>query len=113
MSAIDDSVTVIAVVVLVVIYVVANEFLSAVWLVTISVVVIVVAGERHTHVAIIAGVIAVRILMAGVIGIFSALSFLAADITECVFILVDVIEAGQFLLTSIALPILVGICANV
>ena len=109
--AVDDSVTTVAVVVLVLVYVIANEL--AVAFIAVAVVIIIAAPDGNPYFAVVAGVITVRILVAGVVGILFALGFLAADVANCVFILVDVIIAIKLVFTFVARPIAVGICANI
>ena len=90
-SAVDNSGASVAVVILVIIYVLTNELMTA--FVTMSIVVVIVAPNGYPYSAPITYVIPIIVGMVGVIGIFLAFGFLAADIASCVFIIIDVIKA--------------------
>ena len=113
MGAIDDSVATVTVVILVLVYVIANEFSAASVFIAVAVTIIVTAPDGYPYSAIITGVVIVIICMIGVIGVFSALGFLTANVTRCVFILVNMIVARKLSSAVIAEPIAVSIYANV
>jgi hypothetical protein len=99
-SAVDDSVTEVAIVVPVIIYVNTNEFSFT--LVTISVIIIVDAVERNPYLAPIASVVIVIVLVIGRVRIFLTLSFLAANIANYVFVIIDMSNTLQFVATDYA-----------
>ena len=110
-SAVDDSVTTVAIIVFVIVYVIANKFFAT--FITVSVVIIIVAIGGKPYSAPIAGVILIRILVIGIIRIFTTLCFLATDITESILIFVHVIVALEFIAAVIAEPITVSVRAEV
>ena len=112
-STVDDPVTTITIVVFVIIYVIANEFSVTSGFIAISVVVIVEAQNTDPYAAIVAGVIAVPIVMVVSIGIFPTLGLLLANIAESVLVLVNVNNTSQLIAALIARPITVLVHANV
>ena len=112
-STMDDSGAVIAIVVFVLVYMITNKFSAAFRFVAVAVVVIVEATGGNPYTAPVAGVIAVRVLMVGGIGIFFTFRFLAADVASSVLILIHMGVALQLVTAFVAQPIAVGICAYV
>ena len=104
---VDNSVASVAVVILVIIYVLTNELMTA--FVAISVVIIIAAPNGDPYSAPVTYVIPIIVGVVGVIRIFTAFSFLPADVASCVFILVDVIKARQLITALIAVPVSVSI----
>ena len=111
--AIDNSKTTVAIVVFVLVYMITNKFSAAFRFVAVAVVVIVEATGGNPYTAPVAGVIAVRVLMVGGIGIFFTFRFLAADVASSVLILIHMGVALQLVTAFVAQPIAVGICAYV
>lgn len=107
MGAIDYSVTTVAVVVLVLVYVLANKL--SVTFVAVSVVIVINAVDRQPHAAPITDVISVRILMVGVIRIFFTPGLLTADVAGGVPVLVDMVVARKLGSAFVARPIAVSI----
>ena len=112
-SAIDDSVATVAVVVLIFIYVITNKRSATSVFVTVAVVIIVDAPDGNPYAAPIAGVIAVTIIVVGIIKIFLAFGFLAANVASGVFVLIDVFPAHQLRATFVAPEVAVGIHAHI
>ena len=108
---VNDSVTAVAIVVFVLVYVIANELVIT--FVTVSVAIIIAAPYGNPYSAVVANVIIVIVCVVGIIGIFLTFSFLATDVTSCVSILVDMLQAHQLIATLVAEPIAVGIYAQV
>ena len=109
--AVDDSVATIAIVVLVFVYVITNEF--SVTFITVSVVIIVIAPDGDPYAAPITGVIAVTIIVVGIVKIFLAFGFLTANVASGVCVLIDVFPAHQLCAAFVAPEVAVGIYAHI
>ena len=110
-SAVDDSVTSVAIVIFVIVYVIADEYSSTI--VAVSVVIVVAAQDADPDAAVIAGVCRLVVFVVGSVRICFALCFLAADIAGSVLVFIHVIKALQLITAFIAIPIAVGIRAYV
>lgn len=111
MSAVDDSVATVAVVVLVSVNMEAKEFVTA--FVAVAVIVIIAAIGGNQNAATVADMIPVMVLVVGAIGIFLTFCFLSTDVANCVFVLIHMIIASEFCFTFIAEPVTVGVCADI
>ena len=110
-SAVDDSVATIAIVVFVIVYVITYELMIT--FITATVVIIVATPDGNPYTAVNADVITVRVLVEDIIGIFLTLGFLTTDIAGCVSVLVDMIITHQLLTAFVATPIAVSIYAHI
>ena len=93
-SAVDDPVAIIAVVVLVSVDVSTDEL--SLTFITVSVIIIIVAIDGHPYIATVAGVIVVPVLVEDIIRIFFTRGFLSASVAEHIFISVDMSNTLQF-----------------
>ena len=112
-SAVDDSVTSVAIVIFVLIHVITNEFSAASGFVAVAVVVIVDAPDGNPYTAPVAYVVPLRVFVVGGVRICFAFCFLAADVAGSVLVFIHVIKALQLIAAFIAIPIAVGIRAYV
>ena len=97
-SAVDDPVAIIAVVVLVSVGVSTDEL--SLTFITVSVIIIIVAIDGHPYIATVAGVIVVLVLVEDIIRIFFTCGFLTASIAEHILISVDMANTLQFFATN-------------
>lgn len=112
-NAIDDSVTTVATVVLVLVYMVTNEFSATSVFITVSVVIMIDAPGGNPHATEVTGVITTIILVGSVIRIFFTFGFLTTDVADRISILVDMIITSQLREAFIAYPVAVFIHACV
>jgi hypothetical protein len=112
-SAVDDSVTSVAIVIFVLIHVITNEFSAASGFVAVAVVVIVDAQDGNPYTAPVAYVVPRRVFVVGGVRICFAFCFLAADVAGSVLVFIHVIKALQLIAAFIAIVVAVGIRAYV
>ena len=89
--AVDDSVTTVATVVFVLVYVLANE-LSATF-VAVAVIIIIYATRGDPHLAPIACMVIIVVLMPDVIEVLFTRSFLTASVAERISVIIDMMNA--------------------
>ena len=92
-SAVDDSVTSVAIVVFVIVYVITNEFSAASGFVAVAVVVIVDAPDGKPYSAPIACMDIIVVLMPDVIEVLFTRSFLTASVAERISVIIDMMNA--------------------
>ena len=90
-SAVDDSVATIAIVIFVIVYVIANKFFAT--FITVSVVIIIVAIGGKPYSAPIACMVIIVVLMPDVIEVLFTRSFLTASVAERISVIVDMMNA--------------------
>ena len=90
-SAVDDSVTSVAIIVFVIVYVIANKFFAT--FITVSVVIIIVAIGGKPYSAPIACMVIIVVLMPDVIEVLFTRSFLTASVAERISVIIDMMNA--------------------
>ena len=90
-SAVDDSVTSVAIVIFVIVYVIANKFFAT--FITVSIVIIIVAIGGKPYSAPIACMVIIVVLMPDVIEVLFTRSFLAASVAERISVIIDMMNA--------------------
>ena len=90
-SAVDDSVTSVAIVIFIIVYVIANKFFAT--FITVSVVIIIVAIGGKPYFAPIACMVIIVVLMPDVIEVLFTRSFLTASVAERISVIVDMMNA--------------------
>ena len=91
MSTVNDSVTTVAIVIFVIVYVIANKFFAT--FIAVSVVIIIVAIGGKPYSAPIACMVIIVVLMPDVIEVLFTRSFLAASVAERISVIIDMMNA--------------------